>query len=182
MLRSGADEDTQVLMGIGPNANTMLMEALNGRRLKRGDVLVYETLPYYRLYNTEVAATYSLGKPSDAQKNAAEACAAAYAAGLAEIKPGAHSAKVVDSSLKAFREYGWKSYTHTPGHFVGLDNYEGPPLRDPELLLQPGMVLSFHPNVVSAGKVKETISGMLLVTDTGVESISKYQPRGIRVV
>ena len=147
-----------------------------------GDVVVYETLPFYRLYNTELAATYSLGKPSDMQRNAAEACAAAYQAGVAEVKPGARSAKVVETSLKAFREHGWKSYTHTPGHFIGLDNYEGPPLHSPDLVLEPGMVLSFHPNVVVANKVKETLSAMLLVTHQGVETLSKFQPRGIRVV
>lgn len=182
MLRSGADEDTQVLMGIGPSANAMLMDPLNGRRLKKGDILIYEALPFYRLYNTEVAATFALGKPSDRQWSAAEACEAAYQAGLSEMKPGIRTAKVVESSLKAFQEHGWKSYTHTPGHFVGLDNYEGPPLRHPDLLLEPGMVLSFHPNVVVANEVKETVCAMFLVTDSGVERISKYEPRGIRIV
>ncbi len=182
MLRTGAGEDTLVLMGIGPSSNAMLMEALNGRKLRKGDVVVYETLPFYRLYNTELAATYSIGKPGDVQRNAAEACAAACEAGVAEVKPGTHSSKVVDSSLKAFRAYGWKSYTHTPGHFIGLDNYEGPPLHSRDLVLEPGMVFSFHPNVVVANKVKETVSAMLLVTDTGVERLSKFQPQGIRTV
>ena len=182
MRRSGAEEDTFVLMGIGPNSNPMLMEGLNGRTLRKGDVVVYETLPYYRVYNTELAVTFSLGKPSEDQRSAAAACQAAFEAGLAEMKPGVHSAAVVDASLKEFHKHGWKSYTHTPGHFIGLDNYEGPPLHSPNLVLQPGMVFSFHPNVVVANEVKEEISAIVLVTEKGVERLTNYRPEGIRVI
>src|SRR5579862_3437158 len=68
MLSSGGEEDSFVLMGIGPNQNAMLMELLNGRKLSKGDVLVYEALPFYRLYNTELAVTFSLGPDSATQE------------------------------------------------------------------------------------------------------------------
>ena len=61
MVSAGGEEDSFVLMGIGPNQNTMLMELLNGRKLKRGDVVVYEVLPFFRTYNTELAVTFSIG-------------------------------------------------------------------------------------------------------------------------
>jgi Xaa-Pro aminopeptidase len=44
------------------------------------------------------------------------------------------------------------------------------------------MIFSFHPNVVIPEQVKEEICGILLVTDKGVENLSKYPPRGMRVV
>jgi Xaa-Pro aminopeptidase len=182
MLSAGGEEDTFVLMGIGPNQNAMLMELLNGRRLGRGNVVVYETLPFYRLYNTELAVTFSLGPSLAVQKRAADACQAAYEAGVAEVRPGVPAAKVVDASLAVFRAHGFDSFTHTPGHFIGLDNYEGPSLRSRDIVLETGMVFSFHPNIVIPGEVKEEICGILLVTDKGVENLSKYPPRGIRVV
>jgi Xaa-Pro aminopeptidase len=182
MVAAGGEEDTFVLMGIGPNQNAMLMELLHGRKLGRGDVVVYETLPFYRLYNTELAVTFSLGPASAMQKRAADACQAAYAAGVAQARPGVPTSKVVDASLTVFRAHGFDSFTHTPGHFIGLDNYEGPSLRLRDIILETGMVFSFHPNIVIPGQVKEEICGVLLVTDGGVENLSKYQPRGIRVV
>jgi Xaa-Pro aminopeptidase len=180
MRRAGAEEDTFVLMGIGPNPSAMLMEGLNGRKLRKGNVVVYETLPFYRLYNSELAVTFSLGSPSGMQKRAATACETAYKAGLAEIKPGVMSANVVEASLREFHVSGFESFTHTPGHFIGLDNYEGPGLRSPDLVLEPGMVFSFHPNVVIPGQVKEEVSGLILVTEKGAENLSKYPIRGIR--
>ncbi len=182
MVSTGGEEDSFVLMGIGPNQNTMLMELLNGRKLKRGDVVVYEVLPFFRTYNTELAVTFSIGPESPVQRRAAEACQAAYNAGIAEAKPGVTTSKVVGASLKAFRAYGFDSFTHTPGHFMGLDNYEGPSLRASDTVLEPGMVFSFHPNVVIPGQVKEEICGIILVTDKSVENLSKYAPQGIRVV
>jgi Xaa-Pro aminopeptidase len=182
MLSAGGEEDTFVLMGIGPNQNTMLMELLNGRRLSRGNVVVYETLPFYRLYNTELAVTFSLGPASAMQKRAADACQAAYEAGVAEARPGVPASKVVDASLAVFQAHGFDSFTHTPGHFIGLDNYEGPSLRSRDIVLETGMIFSFHPNVVIPEQVKEEICGILLVTDKGVENLSKYPPRGMRVV
>ena len=182
MISAGAEEDTFVLMGIGPNQNTMLMELLNGRKLRKGDVVVYEVLPLFRTYNTELAVTFSLKPLSIAQKRAADACQAAYDAGVAEAKPGVTTSKVVEASLKAFRGKGFDSFTHTPGHFIGLDNYEGPPLRSSDTVLEPGMIFSFHPNIVVPGQVKEEICGILLVTDKAVENLSQYPPQGIRVI
>jgi Xaa-Pro aminopeptidase len=182
MRRQGGTEESFVLLGIGPSDNPMLMKGLNGFRLKKGDVLVYETLPFYHDYNTELAVTFSIGKPSEDQSRAATACQVALDAGMAEIKPGVHTAAVVESSLKQFRKYGWDSYTHTPGHFMGLDNYEGPSLRNPDLVLEPGMIFSFHPNVVVANKVTEEICAIVLVTEKGLEVLNKFQPMGIRVI
>ena len=78
MIAAGGEEDTFVLMGIGPNQNAMLMELLNGRKLRRGDVVVYETLPFYRLYNTELAVTFSLGP----RLGDSEACRRCLSGGL----------------------------------------------------------------------------------------------------
>jgi Xaa-Pro aminopeptidase len=182
MLSSGGEEDSFVLMGIGPNQNAMLMELLNGRKLNKGDVVVYEALPFYRLYNTELAVTFSLGPASAIQKRVAAACQTAYEAGVAEVKPGVPTSRVVDASLAVFRAHGFDSFTHTPGHFMGLDNYEGPALRSPDTILESGMVFSFHPNLVIPGQVKEEICGILLVTDKGVENLSKYSPQGLRTI
>jgi Xaa-Pro aminopeptidase len=182
MISAGAEEDTFVLMGIGPNQNTMLMELLNGRRLRKGDVVVYEVLPFFRTYNTELAVTFSLKPLSVEQKRAADACQAAYDAGMAEARPGVTTSKVVEASLRAFRAYGFDSFTHTPGHFIGLDNYEGPSLRASDTVLEPGMIFSFHPNIVVPGQVKEEICGILLVTGKAVENLSQYPPQGIRVI
>jgi Xaa-Pro dipeptidase len=116
------------------------------------------------------------------QKRAADACQAAYEAGVAEVRPGVPTAKVVDASLAAFRAHGFDSFTHAPGHFIGLDNYEGPSLRSRDIVLQTGMIFSFHPNIVLPGQVKQEICGILLVTDKGVENLSKFPAQGIRVV
>jgi Xaa-Pro aminopeptidase len=182
MISAGGEEDTFVLMGIGPNDNTMLMEILNGRSLRPGSVVVYEALPFYHLYNTELAVTFSVGPVNAMQQKAAAACQAAYEAGVGEAKPGVATAQVVGAALRAFREHGFEEFTHSAGHFMGLDNYEGPPLRSPDLTLEPGMIFSFHPNVVIAGQVKEEICGTLLVTDKGVQNLSKYPPQGIRAI
>jgi Xaa-Pro aminopeptidase len=72
ILSSGGEEDSFILMGIGIDQNTMLMELLNGRKLAKGNVVVYETLPFYHLYNTELAVTFSLGPAPTTQTRAAD--------------------------------------------------------------------------------------------------------------
>lgn len=182
MRRQGADEDTFILMGLGPNENPMLMEGLAERRVEPDSVVIFEVLPYYRHYNTELAVTFQVGRASTAQKKAAEACQAAYEAGVEQIRPGVPTSQVVDAARKVFRKFGFSSFTHSAGHFIGLDNYEGPPFRLPDVLLEPGMVFSFHPNVVVPEKVKEQVCGLLLVTEKGVENLSTVKPRGMHPV
>jgi Xaa-Pro aminopeptidase len=180
MRRLGADEDTFVLMGMGPSANPMLMEGLSGRRVPPDGVVVFEVLPYYRHYNTELAVTFSVGRVNARQRAAASACEAAYRAGLEQVKPGAPAGRLVGAAIEAFHAHGFDAFTHSIGHFLGLDNYEGLPLRDPELVFQPGMVFSFHPNVVVSGLVKEQVCGLLSVTDKGFESLSEIEVVGLR--
>ncbi len=64
------------------------------------------------------------------------------------------------------------------GHFIGMDNHEGGRITEEGtkgVILEPGMVISWHPNVVVPGEggVRTICSDTILVTEKGAEMMSK---------
>lgn len=69
------------------------------------------------------------------------------------------------------------------GHWIGVGNHEGARITSEGgkgLILQPDMVLSWHPNVVIADQVRTCSSACLLITDKGVENV--HDPYGAYVL
>ncbi len=73
-------------------------------------------------------------------------------------------------------------FIHRTGHGIGLDVHEEPYIvSGNELILQPGMAFSVEPGIYSDGRWGARIEDIVIVTETGVESVNQ-RPHTLTIV
>ena len=71
---------------------------------------------------------------------------------------------------------------HKTGHGLGLDIHEDPYImRGNHQVLEPGMVFTIEPGLYHAGRIGVRIEDDVVVTETGVDSLTSF-PRDLRIV
>lgn len=125
-------------------------------------------------YFAEVARTLHTGKPSKAQQKLFEGMLQVYKTAEGTMKPGVPVTDVYGKIMKKIRKrVPTDSLLQPIGNSIGLDLQE-PPLiySECDASLRQGMVLSIHPScyLPEIGAIK--IADVLLVTASGVESLS----------
>jgi len=100
---------------------------------------------------------------------------------LAQIKPGAPLNMCYDVLYKRLEGSGWAKHLrkheyNLQGHQIGINVHERPWLRDDEdeAVFQPGMVFCLEPKIWWPGRCYLRCEDMVLVTETGCESLTKY--------
>jgi Xaa-Pro aminopeptidase len=131
-------------------------------------------------YWLELRRCFSFGPPSDAARRFWEIRSAVFDACVAAIGPGVHSLEIAAARDRALADHG---YPPVPGlrytaHGLGLDSLEPPWVPGKDRVLQPGMVLSLHPDVAIDDEDERarlggiSIADNVLVTDTGAERLT----------
>lgn len=149
-------------------------------RLNPGDVLVSLASSTVSGYNSELERTMILGEPSPEQVRFFGLMLEAQSMALDMIRPGVACAAVDAAVRSFFSDNGLMSYwRHHTGHGLGRLLHE-PPFFDvgDERVLEPGMVLSVEPGIYVPGLGGFRHSDTVVVTDTGVRSITVY-PRSL---
>ncbi len=102
----------------------------------------------------------------------------AQAAARAAIRPGVTAASIDQVAREILVKAGLGEYfIHRTGHGIGLSTHEEPFIAaDNQLVLEPGMVFSVEPGFYLPGKYGARIEDIVLVTDTGCQSLNN-QPR-----
>lgn len=177
MIKSGADAMSLLILGSDPPTAGTWADWPSGKRVKQGDIVLAEPIPYVGHYNVEKMFTIAVGKDiPDTQKRAAQVIYDSFLIALDGMKPGVELRLVLEKCINFIKSNGYEGSTVLIGHWIGLGNHEGPRIT-PEgtrgLILKPGMVVSWHPNVVVPGEARTCCSACLLITDKGVESMSK---------
>jgi Xaa-Pro dipeptidase len=105
------------------------------------------------------------------------------AAGRAAGKPGAPCADVDKAARDVIEKAGYgKYFTHRTGHGIGMESHEAPYMRGDNMqLLEHGMAYTVEPGIYLTGRNGVRIEDNMVITETGVESLSDM-PREIRVV
>lgn len=178
MRVAGADENSFSLIGFAGGRETELAEALAGRVIAAGDVVLYEALPFCAGYNAELMVTVAVDEVSPAQHRTASACGTILTELVRRLGPGTSTGPLAAFGRELFAESGLPGPTHALGHFLGIDNYEGPPLDGPTVL-EPGMVITLHPNLVVPGGPRAIAHGTYLITERGAEALSASPGRGL---
>ncbi len=183
MLLAGADSlntpiTTRLLFGADSYDSATWAGGAVGRRLKKGDIVFAEPIPRVHFYQTEKLFTFSIGRDvPKSQERGAQVIYDSFLMVLDELKPGREMRLVFEKCNNFIKSKGYKEgSTVMIGHWIGGDNHQGPLITSEGtkgLILQPGMVLSWHPNVVVPGEVRTCCSACLSITDTGVEVMSK---------
>jgi Xaa-Pro aminopeptidase len=174
MIAAGGDENSFALIGLAGGADAELAEPLHGAVYGQDDIVVFESLPFFRMYNTELMGAIALGTVAAEQQRLSELCLDTLLELEDRLRPGVTTAELAELCRQRLAPHNGP--THEPGHFLGLDNYEGPSLSQ-GTVLQTGMVLTLHPNVVVPWGPKAISHGVYLITETGAESLSSLPLR-----
>ena len=153
----------------------------SNRRLERGDFLVADMALNHAGYHGDVARTYTVGEPTDDQREWFAATRRIHRAAREAIEPGVPAEEPYLAAREQAERAGVADYLcgyaemQAPyiGHSIGLEADETPTLmagnRTP---IEKGMVLTVEPKLMHPDHGAAMIEDDYLVTDTGVERLS----------
>ncbi len=181
VFKGGGDyAGNEFILGSGTGA--LLCRYYSGRRhLDASDQLTLEWSGAYARYHAAMMRTIVVGKPVAAQQKMFAAAHEAIEACEAAIRPGAPMGDVFDAHARVFDAHGFHdSRLKACGYGMGAVYnpiwvdfpmfYEGNPLE-----MQVGQVFFLHMILMdSAAGLAMTLGHSVLVTDTGVERLSRH--------
>jgi Xaa-Pro dipeptidase len=167
---------------IGPNA-AQPHGTPGSTPLKKGSVLLIDFGTSSGGYISDITRTFFVGQPSEKHRAIYEAVLAANMAGRSASGPGVSCEDVDRASRAVIERAGYGEYfIHRTGHGIGMEGHEGPYIREGNPLpLEPGMTYTIEPGIYLAGEIGVRIEDNLVVTETGVETLTTF-PRDLRVL
>ena len=143
--------------------------------IENGEFLTLDFGCVYNGYCSDMTRTVFIGKATEKHRKLYDIVLKAQVEALKGIKPGV-TGKSVDKigrdiiSAEGYGEY----FGHGLGHGVGLAVHEGPILnRQGETILEAGMIVTDEPGIYIPDFGGVRIEDLVLVTESGAESLSK---------
>lgn len=161
----------------------------NGTLLKEGTSIMVDMAGNYTAYMTDMTRVYSVGKLTEQAYKAHQVALHIQNEIMNLAKPGVGcaalynlAAAVVEQEQLSAYFMGTKQQAKFVGHGVGIQINELPVLtpRSKELL-EPGMVFALEPKFVIPGTGAVGIENTFLVTETGVEKITRFEEEIIQL-
>jgi Xaa-Pro dipeptidase len=184
LLKHGSEPELPFapIVSAGPNSANPHASPTE-RKLQAGDLLVVDWGAAYDGYISDLTRTFAVGEVDEEYKKIHAIVQESNAAGRAAGKPGAPCADVDKAARDVIEKAGYgKYFTHRTGHGIGMEGHEAPYMRGDNMqLLEPGMAYTVEPGIYFTGRNGVRIEDDMVVTETGVESLSDM-PREIRVV
>jgi Xaa-Pro aminopeptidase len=146
------------------------------KRFTEDDIILFELVYTGPLgYWHEMTALFSFKPLPEDVQNQLEAQEKVIQACSNAMKAGARIGDMHDIASEVWKQEGFKVIgKHTPNcHSIGLDDEDGPSSWfTPDEILEPNMVLSFHPSTLLEGNRAFLISDNFLVTSEGAVQLS----------
>lgn len=143
-----------------------------------GQTLMLDGVSQYLGYHGDFARTVFVGEPTRAAARAAEAAAFAWQAVREQLKPGLRYSQIVALGEEAVRKAGYEAAIGFGPHSVGLAHTDEPGevhggfWRKPDIVLEPGMILSVDCPTLDTGIGGSAhCEDLVLITEQGCESI-----------
>jgi Xaa-Pro dipeptidase len=184
LLRHGSDPEmpfSPIVSG-GPNSANPHASPTD-RKLQAGDLLVVDWGATYEGYISDLTRTFAVGEVGAEYQMIHRIVQESNAAGRAAGGPGLPCAEVDRAARAVIEGAGYGQYfTHRTGHGIGMEAHEDPYIRgDNFQLLEPGMAYTVEPGIYLPERNGVRIEDNMVVTETGVESLSDM-PRELQVV
>lgn len=170
---SGMSFATMVLAG----ANAASPHGTPGAtKIKKGDFVLFDLGVIYEGYCSDITRTVAYGDINEEQEKIYRTVLKAEEAAVNATRPGV-LAKDLDSIARdIIHQAGYGDYfPHRLGHGLGISVHEYPSMTATnELELKPGMVFTIEPGIYVPGVAGVRIEDDVLVTDSGVEVLTKF--------
>ena len=149
-------------------------------KMKRGDIIRFDTGCIYASYFSDTGRTGVLGEPNQKLVDRYRAIAAGMREALALVKPGVMASSVFDATIRVVCQEGMAGYRrHHCGHSIGLEDHEPPLIASSSSLpgfkdypLEKGMVLCMEVPYYELGFGGIQIEDTILVTEDGYQCIT----------
>ena len=183
LLRQGSESDLPFAPIVAGGPNSANPHAVpTDRPLRSGDFLVIDWGGTYEGYFSDLTRTFAIGEVDPELRKIYETVKEANVAGRAAGGPAIEAGKVDFAARSVIEKAGYGAYfTHRTGHGLGMDEHEEPYMfADNKLLLRPGMVYTVEPGIYLPGKGGVRIEDDIVVTESGVETLSSF-PRDFSI-
>ena len=177
LLRAGSEPELPFTPIVASGANSALPHATPSERaLQAGDLLILDWGARLNGYISDITRTFAVGDIDPELKTIHEVVQAANLAGRQAIRPGVSCAEVDKAARQVIEDAGYGAYfIHRTGHGIGLEVHEPPYIReDNQRILEPGMTFTVEPGIYLPGRGGVRVEDDVLVTPSGVESLTTY--------
>ena len=164
----------EIIVASGPNG-AMAHATVSDREIREGEPIVFDLGARVEGYCSDLTRTFILGQPDGRFQEIYYLVLDAQMKALAGIKPGM-TGREADALARDVIERGGYGHLfgHGLGHSVGLAVHEDPKMgRQSTAVLQPGNTLTVEPGIYITGWGGVRIEDLVVVTDRGVEVLSK---------
>ena len=186
--RHGSErEGYPMIIASGPNACILHYNA-NKRQVRAGELVLVDIGAEYSYYTADITRTYpASGKFTPRQRELYIAVLDAMKYAEKEAKPGITLGQLHQKVVEFFRNHKLRAkdengnertldyfFVHGLSHMIGMDVHD----LDPNQPLRPGMVFTIEPGLyIPSEGIGIRIEDNYLVTETGVENLSRALPR-----
>lgn len=171
------------IVAAGGNAAEPHAKARRDYQIKAGDALLIDFGGSFEGYHADITRTFFVKEVSDFNRAFYNTVLAANEQGKAATKAGVSAHHVDDSVQKVLEQSQFAEFAvHKTGHGLGLDVHEAPQImRGNQEILKAGMVFTVEPGLYRPGECGVRIEDDVVVTDDGVECLTRFS-RELRIV
>jgi Xaa-Pro dipeptidase len=175
LLRAGSDDQLPFspIVSIGENsANPHAVPT--DRELHPGDLLLIDWGASFEGYFSDITRTFTFGEVSPELKKIGTIVCEANQAGRQAGKKGLEAGSVDRAARSVISAAGYGDYfIHRTGHGLGMEAHEPPYIYEGnDFILAEGMTFTIEPGIYLPGKGGVRIEDDVLVTDSGLESLT----------
>ena len=174
MAKNGSDGlSFDTILVSGPNTS-MPHGVPSGRKLKKGEFVLFDFGATFRGYHSDMTRTIALGSADDEMREMYYLVLKAQEAGIKALKAGEKCADVYKAAYDVLDEKNMAQYfRHGLGHGVGIEIHEGfnasPRSKD---VYEIGNATSIEPGIYLPDKFGIRIEDVCIVTENSNENIS----------
>jgi Xaa-Pro aminopeptidase len=163
-----------IIVASGPHG-AMAHATVSDREIKEGEPIVLDLGARVEGYCSDLTRTLVVGKPDDRFQEIYYLVLDAQMKALTGIKPGMTGGEADGLARDVIESGGYGHlFGHGLGHSVGLAVHEDPKLgKTSTAVLQPGNTLTVEPGIYVTGWGGVRIEDLVVVTERGVEVLSK---------
>ena len=152
--------------------------------MEPGDLLVIDWGARVNGYCSDLTRTFAISRLDPELEQIYNTVLSANTAGRAAGKPGLAAGEVDRATRDVIEQAGFgEFFTHRTGHGLGLEGHEEPYIRQGNLLiLQPGMTFTIEPGIYLPNRNGVRIEDDVLITPTGLESLTDLPREVTRLI
>lgn len=139
------------------------------RRLKKGDLALFDFGAKYKRYVSDITRTFVCGQPSRRQKRIYETVLEAQESAIDHIEDGVSGAAIDEAARDVIDRSEFKGkFIHSTGHGLGISVHDPGSISSAnDMTLKEGMVLTVEPGIYLGGYGGVRIEDDIVVTKKG---------------